>query len=144
MNTITRMLKNVGNKRQAIYKKEPIPKFNVPIPNVRCSPIKRTPDMISKVKRLVDKKNPSTIATSSATNNGLQVIGISKKKQHLLFLQLIKLFIRIYQKILEQNWMFIILLTGIKNPKTNCRKLCEKHLAREKSEFAVILDYKMQ
>ena len=53
MKTITRILKNVVIKRQAISKKEPIPRFNRP-------PIKRTPVMISKVKRLVDTKNPAS------------------------------------------------------------------------------------
>ena len=65
-------------------KKELIPKFNLP-------PIKRTPDIISKVKRLVDMKNPASIQEK-------------------------------------------------KNDKTNCRKLYEKYLARDKSEFAVTLD----
>ena len=51
--TITRIFKNVGIRRQAISKKEPIPKFNRP-------PIKRTHEMISKVKRLVDRKNPAS------------------------------------------------------------------------------------
>ena len=38
--TITRILKNVGIRRQAIFKKEPMPKFNRP-------PIKQTTDLIS-------------------------------------------------------------------------------------------------
>ena len=43
-----------------------------------------------------------------------EIINISKKKHHLLFLLLIKSFIRIYQKILEKNRMFIYLLTVIR------------------------------
>ena len=88
------MLKNVGISRQTISKKETIPKLN-------RLPINRTPDMISKVKRLVDRKNP-------ASHRHIQ----SKKKQHLLFILLIKSFIRICQKILEKNRKFIILMKG--------------------------------
>ena len=59
--TITRILKNVGIRRQARSKKETIPKFDHPA-------IKRTRGMISKVNRLVYRKT-------------MNVIGISKKKQ---------------------------------------------------------------
>ena len=51
--TVTRILKNVGNRRQAFSKKEPILKFN-------RSPIKRTPDILSKIERFVDKKKPES------------------------------------------------------------------------------------
>ena len=51
--TICRVLKNIGIGRQSIAQGEPVPKK-------QHIPIKRTPDMLKKVKRLVDKENPAS------------------------------------------------------------------------------------
>ena len=112
MKTITRILKNVVIKRQAISKKEPIPRFNRP-------PIKRTPVMISKVKRLVDTKNPA-----SHRHN---------QKETTLALSTINKII--HQDLSKDTWKKL----NVYYLKIN-RKLYEKHLARDKSEFAVTLD----
>ena len=51
--TICRVLKNIGIRRSATNSKQPVP-LN------QTAPIKRTPEVVQKVKRLVDKKNPAT------------------------------------------------------------------------------------
>ena len=48
---ITRIFENIGIRCQAISKKEPTPNFN-------RRPFYETPDMISKVKQLMDRENP--------------------------------------------------------------------------------------
>ena len=53
MKTINGILQNVEIRHQAVSKKEPIPKFN-------RQPYKRTPVMISKLKQLMDRKNPAS------------------------------------------------------------------------------------
>ena len=53
VDTIKRMIKNIGIRRQALSQKKPVPKF-------KRRPIKRTPCMINKVRQLVQKKNPAT------------------------------------------------------------------------------------
>jgi hypothetical protein len=53
ISTICRILKNIGIRRTATSNKQLVPKY-------RTSPIKRTPEVLKKVKALAEKENPAT------------------------------------------------------------------------------------
>ena len=88
-------------------KKRPIPKFNRPS-------IKRTLDMISKVKRLVDRKKPASHR-------------FIKKETKPILSTINKIIHQHLSKDTGKNRMFIIFMTGIrKTAKKDCCKLYEE------------------
>jgi histone-lysine N-methyltransferase SETMAR len=119
--TITRMIKNVGISRQAKSKGLLKPKYRRP-------PLKRTPAMIKKVKSLVNKKNPETWRTIA------KVTGLTHPTISTIMYKDLGLVKR------KKSGVHKLSTKHQTNRKTNCRKLYEKHLAGDKSEFAVTLD----
>ena len=119
--TITRILENVGIRRQALSEKRPVPKFNRP-------PIKRTCVMVTKVKSLVEKENP-------ASYRHIQ-------KQTGLTLYTINTIIHqdLNKETRKKTRVHKLTDAHKKNRKTNCRKLYENHIAGDRSEYAVTLD----
>jgi len=53
ISTICRVLNNIGIRRNALNKNQPAPKNKYPL-------TKRIPEMVKRVKRLVNKENPTT------------------------------------------------------------------------------------
>ena len=119
--TLCRVLKNIGIGRSATNNKQPVPQN-------QTAPIKRTPEVVQKVKRLVDKKNPATRRDiKKQTSLGLATI-------HKIIHKDLKLKTKIKTKVHK------LTAEHKKNRKTNCRKLYENHLAGQRSEYAVTLD----
>lgn len=121
VSTICRILKNVGIRRQALNSKQPVPKF-------RRAPIKRTPEVIKKVKGFVVKENPMSYRDiANETPLSLNTI-------HKIVHQDISLQTRKKGKVHQLNE------SHKKNRKTNCRNLYENYLAGGRCEYAVTLD----
>jgi hypothetical protein len=121
LRTIIRINKNVGIRRQALNAKQPVPKF-------QRTPAKRTKEKIQKVKRLATKENPMSYR------------GI--KSQTSLSLGTIYNIIHVDLELDKRKKVKVHTLDASQkqNRKTNCRKLYEKHLAGNMSEYAVTLD----
>jgi len=121
LSTISRVLKNIGIRRQVVSRGQPVPRF-------RRFRKKTSPGVIQKIKNMVTKRNPMSyrdIAAKTSLNlatihsvihRDLQLNTRKKTKTHELDEK---------QK---------------KNRKTNCRKLYENHLAANRCEYAVTLD----
>jgi [histone H3]-lysine36 N-dimethyltransferase SETMAR len=84
--------------------------------------------MLKKVKRLVDKENPASYR-DIAKQTSLSPPTINKIIVHDLGMQSKK-----------KAKVHKLMSTHKKNRKTNCRKLYERHLAGDRSEYAVTLD----
>lgn len=121
ISSISRILKNVGLKRQAILQGKPVPKYRRP-------PLKRTPGMVKKIKVLANRENPASYRAMK-NKSGLSLGSIHKVIHQDLGLQTRK-----------KSKVHRLLPRHKKNRKTNCRKLYEQHLAGDRSEFAVTLD----
>ena len=119
--SVSRILNNVGIRRIAISEGKEKPKFRRP-------PIKRTPGTIKKVKAMVTKENPESYR-SIHKSTGLTHPIINKIIHHDLKLQTRK-----------KSKVHRLRDEHKKNRKTTCRKLYEKHLAGDRSQYAVTLD----
>ena len=121
LSSICRILNGIGISRQAGINREKKPKK-------RSTPIKRTPEMIKKIKDYVTKENPMPYRDI--------------KKETSLSLQTINKIIHqdLNLKTRKKVKVHRLRPEHKKNRKTNCRKLYEKRLAGDRSEFAVTLD----
>jgi len=122
--TICNVLNSIGIRRNATKEGLPIPKFRRP-------PVKRTNDMVRKVKNWIESPNPPTF-TRMQSLTSLSRDTLSKIVHTDLKLQTVKK-CKVHRLNQAQK----------KNRKKNCRKLYEKNRAGDKSEYAVTLDEAM-
>ena len=119
--TICNVLNTVGIRRKALLEGLPNPRF-------RRQPLKRTDDLIRKVKSMVTKQNPPSYTRMQS------LTGVSRSTLWKIIHSDLQLKTRKKSRVHRLNQK------SKKNRKTNCRKLYEKHLAGAMSEFVVTLD----
>lgn len=121
ISSICRVLKNMGIRRKALNKGEEKPKK-------RAKRLKRTPQMVNKIKGYVCQRNPMC-HRDIKKKTSLSLRSINRIIHEDLNLKSRKK-VKVHR--LSENHK--------KNRKTTCRKLYEQHLAGERSEYAVTLD----
>jgi len=118
ISTITRVLKNIGIRRQAANQKNAVPKFN-------RIPVKRLAATVKKVKILINKRNPATYrCIKSKTNLRLRTI-------HKVIHQDLEMDTR------KKTQVYKLTINPRMTRKTNCRKLYENNLAGKRWENEV-------
>jgi len=121
LSTVSRVIRNHGAKRNAASKGLKIRSTIYPRP-------KRTPEFLRKIDRMTKKKNPPSMRSMSKS------LGVSVQTVFKAIHKDLKKNVRKKAKV------HALKPRHVRNRRTTARKLYERHLAGQKSEFMVTLD----